>query len=330
LFGTFDGVSAGKQLRPRLRLDTAFGYPVETARQSFDTSRRFAGLSLDFGTFADAYDVAVYALTQQLLGESDRRAVGTELRYFRPGRTLVAMVDYDLQFKALNNAIVLATFALPGRWTVTANVDQRKSPSLSLRNALIGQTAQNFEDLLSFFSRSELEQLALDRSADSRLYSLSIARPLGERWQWTLDHSSFSTTGTPASGGVDEVPDSGSDNAISLQGLASSLFGGNDLSAIVVRHQTGETADTDSLGISTRFPIGRSWRLGPRLRVDQRQIHTDGSKQMLYVPTLRLDLVRARMMFECELGAELGRRVLDESEESTTRTYFSLGYRLNF
>jgi hypothetical protein len=330
LFGTFDGVSAGKQLRPRLRLDTAFGYPVETARQGFDTSRRFAGLSLDFGTFADAYDVAVYGLTQQLSGESDRQAVGTELRYFRPGRTLVAMVDYDLRFKALNNAIVLATFALPARWTLTANVDRRKSPSLSLRNALIGQTAQSFEDLLNLFSPRELEQLALDRSADSRLYGLSIARPLGERWQWTLDYSSITTSGTPASGGVDEVPDAGSDKAISLQGLASSLFGGNDLSAIVVRHQTGETADTDSLGISTRFPIGRSWRLGPRLRVDQRQIHTDGSKQMLYVPTLRLDLVRTRMMFECELGAELGRRSLDESEENTTRTYFSLGYRLNF
>ena len=330
LFGTFDGLSAGKQLLPRLRLDAAFGYPVETARQALDSSRRFTGLSLDFGTFANAWDVAVYGLTQQLAGASDRQAVGTELRYFQPGRTIVALADYDLHFKALNNALLLATFALPARWTVTANLDQRKSPSLSLRNALIGQTVSTFDELLRLYPRTELEQLALDRTADSRLYSLSVARPVGERWQWMLDYSSITTAGTPASGGVDEVPDAGTDNAISLQGIASSLFGGNDLSAIVLRHQTGATVDTDSLGISARFPLGRSWRLGPRVRVDQRRLHDDGSRQLLYAPTLRLDLQRAHALFECELGAEIGRRTLDQSQENTTRYYFSLGYRLNF
>jgi tetratricopeptide (TPR) repeat protein len=330
LFGTFDGLSAGKQILPRLRLDAAFGYPVETARQTFDSSRQFTGLSLDFGTFANAWDVAIYGLRQQLAGASDRQAFGTELRYFQPGRTVVALVDYDVHFKALNNALLLATFALPARWTVTANLDQRKSPSLSLRNALIGQTVATFDELLNLFPRTELEQLALDRTADSRLYSLSVSRPVGERWQWTLDYSSITTTGTPASGGVGEVPDAGTDNAISLQGIAASLFGGNDLSAIVVRHQTGVTVDTESLGISTRFPMWRSWRLGPRLRVDQRRFHNDGSSELLYAPTLRLDLQRTRALFECELGAEMGRRALDQSRENTTRYYFSLGYRLNF
>jgi len=330
LFGTFDGLSAGKQVLPRLRVDAAVGYPVETSRQGFDTSRQFTGLSLDFGTFANAWDVAVYGLNQQISGAGDRQAVGTELRYFQPGRTIVAMVDYDLRFQALNNALLLATFALPSRWTVTANLDQRKSPSLSLRNALIGQPVTTFEDLLNLFPRDTLEQLALDRTADSRLYSLSASRPFGERWQWTLDYSSISTDGTPASGGVDEVPDAGTDNAISLQGIAASLFGGNDLSAIVLRHQTGASVDTSSLGLSARFPLSRDWRLGPRLRVDQRRIQTDGSRQLLYAPTLRLDWQRQRALFECELGAERGRRTLDQSQEDTTRYYFSLGYRLNF
>jgi hypothetical protein len=330
LFGTFDGLSGGKQILTHVRVDAAFGYPVDTARQGFDTTRQFTGLSVDFGTFRNAWDVAVYGLTQRLEGSSDRQAVGTEVRYFQPGRTVVALVDYDTHFKALNNALLLATFALPGRWTVTANLDQRKSPSLSLRNALIGQTVTTIDELLRLVPRSEIEQLALDRTADSKLYSLSVSRPFGERWQWSLDYSSFNTAGTPASFGVDLVPDSGTDNAITLEGIASSLFGGNDLSAFVLRHQTGESVDVDSVGISTRFPLGRIWRFGPRLRVDQRQIHDDGSKQMLYVPALRIDLQQARTLFECELGAEIGRRTLAESEENTTRYYFSLGYRVNF
>jgi hypothetical protein len=330
LFGTFDGLSAGKQLLPHMRLDAAYGYPVDTSRQGFDTARQFTGLSLDFGTFRNAWDIAVYGLTQRIDGESDRQAFGTELRYFRPGRTVVALADYDTHFKALNNALLLATFALPARWTVTANLDQRKSPSLSLRNALIGQPVNSFDQLLLLLPRDEIERLALDRTADAKLYSLSVARPFGERWQWSLDFSSFNTAGTPASGGVEEVPDSGTDNAVSLEGIASSLFGGNDLTALVLRHQTGASVDVDSLGISTRFPLGRMWRIGPRLRVDQRSIHDDGSRQMLYAPTLRLDLLRARALFECELGAEIGRRALEQSQENTTRYYFSLGYRLNF
>jgi hypothetical protein len=330
LFGTFDGLSAGKQILPHMRLDLAYGYPVDTARQGFDTQRQFTGLSLDFGTFANAWDVALYGLTQRIDGQSDRQAFGTELRYFRPGRTIVALADYDTHFKALNNALLLATFALPARFSVTANVDQRKSPTLSLRNALIGQPVTSFDELLLLLPRDQLEQLALDRTADAKLYSLSVSRPFGERWQWSLDYSSFNIAGTPASGGVDQVPDGGTDNAISLEGIASSLFGGNDLTAFVLRRQTGATVDIDSIGISTRFPLWRVWRIGPRLRVDQRHMHADGSTQMLYAPTLRLDLLRTRSLFELELGSEIGRRSLDQSRENTTRYYFSLGYRLNF
>ncbi len=330
LFGTFDGLSGGKQIFQHVRVDAAFGYPVDTARQGFDTTRQFSGLSVDFGTFRNAWDIALYGLTQRINGASDRQAVGTEVRYFQPGRTVVALVDYDTRFRALNNALLLATFALPGRWTLTANLDQRKSPSLSLRNALIGQTVNSFDALLSQMPKSEIEQLALDRTADSRLYSVSIGRPFGERWQWTLDYSSFDTAGTPASGGVDEVPDSGTDNAVTLEGIAAGLFGGGDITALVLRHQTGASVDIDSLGISTRFSLWGKWRLGPRLRIDTRSIHDDGSKQMIYAPTLRLDLQEARALFECELGTEIGHRTLDQSKEDTTRYYFSLGYRVNF
>jgi len=84
------------------------------------------------------------------------------------------------------------------------------------------------------------------------------------------------------------------------------------------------------VGLGTRFPLGQAWRMGPRVRIDSRRMHDDGSRQMLYAPTLRLDLQRARTLFECELGAEIGRRTLSESQENTTRYYFSLGYRLNF
>jgi tetratricopeptide (TPR) repeat protein len=330
LFGTFDGIYAGYQLRPRLGLNLAFGYPVERTTDSPQADRQFLGLSLDLGTFRDAWDLSVYGVNQRLSGETDRQAIGTELRYFRPGRTLVALVDYDLHFQELNNAVILGTLELPGRWLLGVNLDHRKSPSLSLRNALIGQTVTSFDDLLLTFTPAELDQLALDRSADSDLYSVSLSRPFGERWQWTLDVASFTTGSMPGSGGVDPVPDSGRDSSIGIQGLASGLFGGNDFSSIVVRHQSNSTRTSDSIGLATRFPIWGNWRFGPRLRVDRLDYSSDGSQQWLYIPTLRLELQHTRTLFELEAGAELGRRDFGGFQENTTRYYFSLGYRMNF
>jgi tetratricopeptide (TPR) repeat protein len=330
LFGTFDGLYAGYQLKPLVRLNASFGYPVESTRDGVVTGRQFAGLSANFGPFASAWDFSLYTIFQTLEGNTDRRAVGTEVHYFKPGRTLVALVDYDIHFQDLNSALLLGTLELPGRWTLTANLDHRKSPPLTLRNSLIGQPVENFDELMKLFTVDELEQLARDRTADADLYSVSISRPFGERWQWTVDYASFTSNGTPASGGVEAVADPGTESAISLQGIVSSLFGGSDLSTILLRHQSGSTTDTDSLGISTRFRLWGEWRLGPQLRVDRREFALDGSEQMIYAPTLRLDLQTRRVLFELEGGAEFGRRDLAGSIENTTRYYFSLGYRMNF
>lgn len=330
LFGTFDGLSGGYQLLPRLRLNAAFGFPVESTRDGLETTREFFGLAADLGTFADAWDFSVYGMSQQIDGNLDRRAVGTEIRYFRPGRTLVALVDFDIHYQELNNTLLLGTIELPGRWTFSANLDHRKSPNLSLRNALIGQPVTTIDELLTLFPLSEAEQLARDRTADSELYSLSLSRPFGERWQWILDVSRFDISGTLASGGVEAVPDVGPEDAVSLQGIVSSLFGGSDLSTILLRHQQSETTETETLGLSTRFSIGGDWRLGPRLRVDQRRFLIDGSEQLLYTPMLRLELLKKYVLFECEAGAEIGNRELNGIEEKTSRYYFSLGYRMNF
>lgn len=330
LFGTFDGLSGAWQLRPLVRLKVAAGLPVELASDGPDTGRRFLALASEFGTFGSGWDLSFHALAQQLDHLTDREVVGTELRYFQPERSLVLLTDYDLRFGTLNSTFLLGTMRLPGRWTLSANIDRRKSPLLSLRNALIGQPADSFDTLTGSYTPQELQQLARDRSADSSLYDLAIARPFGERWQWSLDVALFALGATPASGGVPATPASGTDTAITLQGMAFALFGGGDLSAITLRHQNGASQDVDSAGFSTRFPLWGRLRLGPSLRVDHRLLHGDDSRQWLYVPGLRLELQQARFLLDLESGAELGRRQLANGREDSTRYYFSLGYRMNF
>jgi hypothetical protein len=330
LLGTFDGVYAGYQVRPRFRLNANFGYPVESTRDGPNTDRQFYGLSADFGTFANAWDFSVYAISQDYFGTTDRQAIGTEARYFKPGITMVGLLDYDIHYQDLNNVLLLGTFALPARWTVNFNLDHRKSPSLTTRNAMIGQPVTSFDELFDLFTTDEIGQLAQDRTAESDAYTLSASRPLGERWQWSVDIGSLTLSGTPASGGVAATPDSGADVAVATQLIGFGLFGRGDVSTLGLQYQTGSTMETLSLGLSSQFPIGERWRLQPRLRVDQRKFDADGSTQTTYVPTLRTELRVQRFTMELEGGAEIGSRDLGQTTEDTTRYYFSLGYRYDF
>ena len=176
----------------------------------------------------------------------------------------------------------------------------------------------------------EIGQLAQDRTAESDAYTLSASRPLGERWQWSVDIGSLTLSGTPASGGVAATPDSGADVAVATQLIGFGLFGRGDVSTLGLQYQTGSTMETLSLGLSSQFPIGERWRLQPRLRVDQRKFDADGSTQTTYVPTLRTELRVQRFTMELEGGAEIGSRDLGQTTEDTTRYYFSLGYRYDF
>ncbi len=330
LMGTFDGLQTGYQLWPRLRVNGFFGYPVDSTREGPDSERKFVGISADVGTLANAWDLSFYAVDQQYHGVTDRQAVGTEVRYFKPGVTVVGLADFDVHYSSINTVLLLGTFTLPARWTLNLNLDHRKSPGLSTRNAMIGQPVRRFDELFGLFSPQEIEQLALDRTAESKMYSAGVSRPLGERWQWSLDASTITLSSTPESGGVAATPSSGTDTAVSTQAMGYGLFGRGDVTSLGLQYQTGQSAETLSLGVGTQLPIGERWRIGPRLRLDQRKLDSDQSTSLVYSPALRAEMRGKHLTFEVEGGAEIGSRDIGASSEDTSRYYFSLGYRYDF
>ncbi|MGB7739525.1 MAG: hypothetical protein WBM03_10450, partial [Steroidobacteraceae bacterium] len=85
-----------------------------------------------------------------------------------------------------------------------------------------------------------------------------------------------------------------------------------------------------SLGVGTQLPIGERWRLGPRLRLDQRKLESDNSTSLVYSPALRAEMRGKHLTFEVEGGAEIGSRDMGTISEDTSRYYFSLGYRYDF
>ncbi|MEO8308747.1 MAG: SPOR domain-containing protein [Pseudomonadota bacterium] len=326
--GTFDGLLTYWQWRPQVGLGLVAGMPTESTRTGPDPDHQFLGLAADFATDDRHWDTAVYVLAQQYLGATDRRSVGVESHYVRPGRTLIAIVDYDLHFSAFNNIMLLGTVVTDSHWTFNMDASRQANPLLSSRNALIGQPTLAFGDLNQMFTDAQIEQLARDRSAQLTQLGLSASRPLGDSAQWSVNLVSVDLTGTPASGGVEAVVNQGRDDSIYSELLLNSLFKAGDVESLAVRYQRGGNGTLMSLGVGSRLPFGSSLRMTTRLRVDRRTFLTDDSTQLLLLPSLRLDYSLGRSMIEFESGAELGSRQRPGLSEQSNRFYFSLGYRL--
>lgn len=330
VLGVFDGAYGSYQLEPHLILDAAVGAPVETTRAGPSFERLFQALSIGFGVFGDAFEPALYVVNQSLAGEVDRRAVGAELRYFRPGRVFVGFADYDVYFHELNSAVLIGTLQLPARWTLNLDLERRRNPVLTTRNALIGQPVDSLGALLDIFSASEVQQLAADRTARTQLYGLALSRPIAERLQFTFNASSSETGATRPSGGVEGIPTTGREVALSAQLLAASVMRTGDLTGIGLRWQQGGTIEAASLSIISRVPLWSDWRLRMQLRADQRRFTIDDSEQTLYSPSIGLSLQVRKALVELDAGAEFASRDLLDSQEDISRYFFSLGYRWSF
>ena len=330
VFGSFDGAWVAYRISPRFTLNFTYGYPVDTVTESPRTQRTFEAISLDLGTFAQSWDFSLYGVTQKFQGETDRRAIGLETRYFRPGRSLIALVDYDIHFKTINNYTLIGSLSLPRNWLLSLNLDRRNAPLLTLRNALIGQPVTTLADLSVNFTQEQIDQLARDRTARSDVYALTLAHPIGERFSISTDYYMTRSGGTPASGNVPASAATGTDRALQFQIFGNSLWKASDLHVLSLRYERSDTGITESVFLNSRLPIFRQWRLGPRLRLDRIHYDIDNTTQLTLSPSLRLELLRARTLFEFEVGSDFGSRNLPLDQQKTRAWYVSLGYRLGF
>jgi tetratricopeptide (TPR) repeat protein len=325
--GLFDGALGSWQARPRLGASLAAGAPVESSRLAPDFDRVFVGGAIELASRSRRWEASAFALAQQFEGNTDRRSIGMEARYLAPGRTLVAMSDYDVFFDELNGAMLLGTLVTDSRWTFSIDAGVQRSPQLALRNALIGQPTVVFADLADTFPDSQIEQLALDRTARATQLSATASRPLGERGQWTLNMASFGLEAMPASGGVAEVPAPGREDSLSGELLLNGLLRAGDTHAFALRAQRGGSASLLSAGVASRLPLGTGWRLTSRLRVERREAGDDG-RTWVWAPSLRLEYQRGGSTFELEAGADLSRRHAAGGADRSTRRYLSAGYRI--
>lgn len=345
IVGLFDGIFVGYQASSKWSVSGAGGLPAYTSYSSVSSQQKFGTVTAEYDPFHQTLVFDGYVFDETIDGFTDRRSIGLQTRYFVPGRTVVLLVDYDIYFKELNAATLIGNAKFGEYWVLGFDVDHRKSPLLQLSNALIGSSASSLSALQNQFtpplSDAQLKQAAIDRTATSNTYDVSATRPIGERWQVTVDVGTVELSGTPASYGVPATQSTGLDKNALLQVTGSSLLQAGDLHIFSVRGDSSPIVRSTTLSWDARFVLPGAWRLGPRLSVEKLSDPSQGGDQTIYLPQLRADWTSRKSVFEIIGGYQVtNQTTLAQPTSITGQTqttsvserslYGSVSYRLRF
>jgi hypothetical protein len=325
VLGRYDGGEATFRVGELCSVGAIAGLPIDSSSDGFGGFERyFGGVNGEIGPLFGVLNVELFGIAQVAGSFVDRVAIGAEMRYFDSGRSLSAFLDYDVYYRSLNTAQVVATWQAAPTTYLTLFGDYRNAPALTTRNALQGQSVVDLDDLKTLFSREEIEQIARDRTARSANLSLSASQILTERHQLAFDVGTSHLSDTPASGGLDAIEGTGFELYYSAQFIANDVLTAGDVGVVGLRFFDGSNTDIVSGTLSARYPLTRDLRLTPRFRTDYRM--QDGPDMVALQPSLRFDLSVWVLRFDMEVGAEWDIGGLQDD----LRYFTSLGVRYDF
>jgi hypothetical protein len=334
VFGRFDGLRASLAFGDEWQMNMLGGRPVDLISEtSVDASERwFYGASVDYSPENSNWDFTMYGVQGIIDGQTDRQAVGGELRYFNGNSSLFTLVDYDTHFQQLNTLMAIGNLTLPTGTQLGLTADYRQSPLLTTRNALIGQQVDSIDKLSQFYSDKEIMQLAEDRTADSQNITLSLTQTLSQdsRLYFTVAQLEYGDTRT--SGGVEGWEGTGAEYSYQAQFITANLLQENDSHTLSLRYFDGERTRRTGLGINSRVRLGTHWRIQPRLWVEYRDNIGDGSEQWALRPSIRVQYNWARRHhLEMEYGRDWSAREIPRlGDEDVVGNYFLTSYRVDF
>jgi len=332
IFGRFDGILLGYNFAPEQRLNFVVGSPVASSKVlSLDSERSFVGISYDWQDIFDNVDLSLFALNQTIGDLTDRQAVGGDIRYVEQGISIYGLFDYDTFHSDLNTISLSGSYLTLDKTRYHWSYNQRKSPYISTRNALIGQPADSLEELQNLFlTDEEILDLAADRTLESKTSSLQISKPINKTFDISGNLTWTSLSGAPASGGVAEILEPGGQLYFNLYLGAARLYSPADSNQFGIRISQLSQSDVYSIYTSTQYRWDRSWSASMKLRFDDRENHNGGGQQSLS-PSFRFQYQNKQQLIYSDFGAIFyTNQVEGLSDLSTDIYYLYMGYRYFF
>lgn len=330
--GRFDGVAASYGTPEEVRSNLVLGRLSEFVAVAKPV---FVGVSYDVGP------ASAYLINQKVDGVLDRRAFGTEWRYFEGGHSAYATLDYDLLFHALNTAMAMGTLEVANGAKVNLLLDRRRSPSLSVRNALLGAQTSSVSVLNAAIGTANLRDLALARTTTSTGAQVGASQQLGEKWQVGADLRLSSTAALAPSGVANSVqgyyagiPASGLDKTVSANLTGNSLVKAGDLWTLGGNLSKSNTRSARALflfnhtQLDDKLGVDGSWQFST-------QDDVVSGRLLRNAPSARISYrMRDTLFLDADAGLEWIRTSANPNSTTlgvkTFRVYGSAGIRWDF
>lgn len=347
LVGRFDGAVLGYDISPNLRLSAVGGVPTDVVVGS---GQHFEGMSVEADNILNHWGASAFFINQMTGGVTDRRAVGSDVRYFDQSRSLYTMIDYDVNFMELNAVTMQGSWTLPDQTSLSVLFDDRKAPELLTSNALLSPAAlvqtpggvfvpaTSINQLLSQYSMSQVLDFAKQITATARQGSVSVSRPFGPHWQASADVR-LSNVGalpalslpnctaptictTPATQGTGNLW------TYDLQGTGTNLYSSRDINSLTLSHLTGPVFNGNQVGFSNLTGVWQNRiTIEPSVRY-YIEDNADGTRLSRISPGLRATYkLLQHMSLESQFLYERSKSNGQTQQDNTNNTFFYFGYR---
>lgn len=347
----FDGLQGGYNLNKDWRANAVYGEAVEFG-SPFE--KKFYGLSADYMSSSGRPGFSVYSIEQTLDEEVNRRALGTEVRYFDGRFSAYGTIDYDLLYKGINIGLVQGNYLDAAGNNYFFVYDYRRAPSYGLTTALVAAQGFTVQDMIAAQGVDTVRQQVKQLSALSELFSVGVTHPLTENWQVGADYRVSSISSTEAVevnfplaiygclGGVGVVvgdsclyttpvqPGSGTSHVLTLQVIGNHVVLRNATGVANLSLIDAPTYRGQSYGISYVLPLGEQWRFDANLRY-YTQRDDNGDEQSRFSPSLKVAYQwRNCYYLEGEVGQETSHNTGPDRDDKIVRDYWYLGLRWDF
>lgn len=328
VLGRFDGGIFSYGIgTSRLRAGLEAGRLVEPG---FGGDKDFIGVTLDAENIVENLGVEMFAIQQTAGGDIDRRAVGGEIRYFDPKLSVFSLFDYDILFGELNIASVQGNWNFSPKASMNFLYDYRRSPSLQMSNALLGENATSLSALQLTMTKDEIEAQALGLTPVSKVAMLGGTVTVSPKWQVSADYRLSSVSGTIATANLPASPDTGQVKTVSAHAIGTGLFSPSSVLVFNTSYLTSEAYDAWLFGVNSRFRVGQNWIIEPGIKY-YRQDNAVGSFSKRLTPVGRFTYqLRQNIAFEAEVNLEKTRTEALNTTGDAVSLFYYVGYRYDF
>jgi tetratricopeptide (TPR) repeat protein len=344
VLGRFDGGFARYNISDNFRITGVAGVPDDGSHSKIITDRQFYGSALEYGTPASNFSGNIYAIQQNADGFTERRALGSELRYFNNTTSWFGLVDYDTIYKRVNIALLQGNWTGPYDITFNALLDHRKSPILYGESAIPAVTGvRSVGGLRHVLSKKQIIKTVNDTTAVSDTALFGLTKQVTPKWQLGGDIRMNRTSGTRGIDFTGIVPNgfpipstrsSGTAYTYSMQAIGTNTIFSDDTSVINGSYVDDPGYYAHVLGLTNVATFRTKWHVTSSLNFYNQR--SDSSlldlKVFKVAPTLRVSYqVTDAGLLEAELAFE--KSYSDDNtdtEINSTRESMFVGYRWDF